>query len=53
MHDEQKLDDDAALVRAALALKEFEIRLGGVPLTNSGLAPGIVLRRSEPSCGRE
>ena len=40
MHDEQKLDDDAELVRAALALKEFEIRLGGVPLTNSGLGPG-------------
>ena len=40
MHDEQKLDDDAELVRAALALKQFEIRLGGVPLTNSGLGPG-------------
>ena len=39
MHDEQKLDADAELVRAALALKQFEIRLGGVPLTNSGLPP--------------
>jgi hypothetical protein len=38
-HDEQKLDDDAELVRAALALKQFEIRLGGVPLTDSGLRP--------------
>jgi hypothetical protein len=39
VHDDQKLDDDAALVRAALALKQFEIRLGGVPLTNSGSRP--------------
>jgi hypothetical protein len=39
VHDEQKLDDDAELVRAALALEQFEIRLGDVPLTNSGLRP--------------
>jgi hypothetical protein len=35
---QQKADDDAELVRAALALEQFEIRLG-VPITNTGLRP--------------
>jgi len=36
--EQQKVDDDAELVRAALALEQFELRLG-VPLTNTGLRP--------------
>ena len=36
--EQQKLDDDAELVRAALTLEQFELRLG-VPLTNTGLRP--------------
>ena len=36
--EQRKLNDDAELVRAALSLEQFEIRLG-VPLTNTGLRP--------------
>ncbi len=38
MDEKRNVDDDAELVRSALALEQFETRLG-VPLTNTGLRP--------------
>jgi hypothetical protein len=49
--EQQKADDDAELVRAALALEQFEIRLG-VPLTNAGLRSPSLYASQKHSAGR-
>jgi hypothetical protein len=49
--EQQKADDDAELVRAALALEQFEIRLG-MPLTNTGLRSPSFYASQNHSAGR-